>query len=95
MRWETPDLKQRSIKAVVDCLSSGDERIRLRAVALVVAMEAQNQSDQHKAVDVDQSSRNRFLEVAQQLGISTDIAAIPEAGASGSVATFVDYGASE
>lgn len=95
MRWETPDLKQRSIDAVTDCLSSGDERIRLRAVALVVAMEAQNQSDQHKAVDVDQSSRNRFLEVAQQLGISTDIASISEAGPSGSFAPVIDYGASE
>ncbi len=95
MRWETPNLRERSIEAVQDCLSSGDERIRLRAVALVVAMEAQNQSDQHKAVDVDQSSRNRFLEVAQQLGLATDIEQVSEVGASGGFATISNHGTDE
>ena len=65
---------RRLIKIIVDKESSNRE-VTIAAKALMAA-EAQNQSDEHTAAV--QSDRNRFLEVARQLGIEADFRLVAE-----------------
>ena len=65
---------RRLIKIIVDKESSNRE-VTTAAKALMSA-EAQNQSDEHTAAV--QSDRNRFLEVARQLGIEADFRLVTE-----------------
>lgn len=73
-RWFTDDLKAKAIQKLDEALESEDERIKIRAVKIVTDMEAQNQKDEHKVVDVELSARNAELDaLAADLGIATDL----------------------
>ncbi len=71
-RWPISDFKQRLILSMVkDAVDQSlSARDRARAAQILLSMESQNQSDEHTAAL--QSDRNRFLKVAQQLGIDAD-----------------------
>lgn len=78
-RWAIPDdVKQAAVKVLTKLMLDGNasSRDRNRAVETLLKMEAQNQSDEHTAAV--QSDRNRFLEVARQLGIDADFRLIAE-----------------
>ena len=55
--------------AIIGDKSSSNREI-ISAVKALISAEKQNQTDEHTAAL--QSDRNRFLEVAQQLGIDAD-----------------------
>lgn len=57
-------------RAVEDGLQSSDDRVKARALAIAVAMEKQNQADEHKAQDIDnQHRRDRLIALAARLGV--------------------------
>jgi hypothetical protein len=86
-RWVTDDLKALTINSLRSALQSGDARTELRAANIVAILEAQNQKDEHKAVDVAvESDGNRFLEIAERLGIDIDAESVSEAGANPNIA---------
>lgn len=58
-----------------------------QAIRSLLAAEAQNQKDEHLAAV--QSDRNRFLAIAERLGIDADIKRVTEVG-TGSGSTGVD-----
>jgi hypothetical protein len=62
------------IRITIDPESTNRERVA--AAKVLVAAESQNQKDEH--LTAVQSDRNRFLEVAQQLGIDADFRLISE-----------------
>lgn len=70
-RWLTSELKPIAIEAIRDGLLSDNLRTRMRASEIVLSMEAQNQRDEHKALD---EFSNRVLELASRFGI--DVASI-------------------
>lgn len=95
-RWLTTDeLKANALEAVQRGLNCGDKRAEQRAIANLLAMEAQNQKDEHKVVDVNVSTRHDKLPgIAADLGI--DLRALPDAtGQSESSVTDVDGTAAE
>lgn len=58
-------------RAVEDGLQSADDRVRVRALGIAVAMEKQNQSDEHKVIESDaQLRRDRLITLAARLGIN-------------------------
>ena len=65
---------ERLLRIIADKDSS--KREQLIAIKTIMAAEAQNQSDEHTAAV--QSDRNRFLEVARQLGIEADFRLVTE-----------------
>ena len=72
-RWPMPEafkeaIVKRLMKVVLD--KNATHREVTQAIKGLIAAEAQNQKDEHTAAL--QSDRNRFLEVAQQLGIDAD-----------------------
>ena len=70
MRWKTSDLREAMLERLEDDLRSDDARIRNAARKVVLAMEAQNQRDQHKVIDVRVSTRHDQLSrIAADLGI--------------------------
>lgn len=77
-RWPISDFKQRLILSMVkDAVDQSlSARDRARAAQILLSMESQNQSDEHTAAF--QSDRNRFLEVARQLGIEADFRLVTE-----------------
>lgn len=84
MRWKTSDLREAMMETLEDDLRSSDPRIRNAARRVVVAMEAQNQKDQHKVIDVRVSTRHDQLDgIAADLGIEASVIedAAREAGA--------------
>lgn len=72
-RWLTEDLKQRAIKTITMGLESTDERIRMRAAQCVIAMEAQNQKDEHRAPRKAQALDDEQLaSIARDVGVDPD-----------------------
>jgi hypothetical protein len=72
-RWPIPvDVKQAAIKVLTKIMldKTASNRDRNRAIEALMKLEAQNQTDEHTTAL--QSDRNRFLEVAQQLGIDAN-----------------------
>ena len=65
---------ERLLRIIADKESS--KREQLIAIKTLMTAEAQNQSDEHTAAV--QSDRNRFLEVARQLGIEADFRLVTE-----------------
>jgi phosphosulfolactate synthase (CoM biosynthesis protein A) len=69
-RWLTEPLKPQVIETLKSALTCGDVRAELRAAQILVAMESQNQNDEHKAVDVRVTTRHDRLDaIAADLGI--------------------------
>lgn len=78
-RWPIPEkfkefLINKLLKIALDDETTNRESIM--AAKALLAAEAQNQSDEHTAAV--QSDRNRFLEVARQLGIEADFRLVTE-----------------
>ncbi len=72
-RWPTQaSYRERCILRMMQILEDvkSSPREKVMAFKAILAAEAQNQKDEHTAAL--QSDRNRFLEVAQQLGIGAD-----------------------
>jgi uncharacterized Ntn-hydrolase superfamily protein len=73
-RWLTDDLKGEAIEAIRRGLRSGDDRAEQSAVRSLIAMEAQNQKDEHKVIDVRVETRNDELSgIAADLGIDISL----------------------
>ena len=69
-RWLTEDLKADAIAAIKRGMKCGDDRAEQTAVRSLIAMEAQNQKDEHKVIDVRVTTRNDQLAgIAADLGI--------------------------
>ncbi len=73
-RWLTESQKPDAMKAIQAGLNSADERVRQTAVKNLIAMEAQNQKDQHAEI---KDFAERVLAIAIELGI--DVGAIGDA----------------
>lgn len=84
MRWKTSKLRETMLENLDQDLASNDPRIRNAARKIVIAMEAQNQKDQHKVIDVRVSTQHDQLDgIAADLGIEASVIedAAREAGA--------------
>ena len=70
-RWEIPEeFRDVIVGRLRDIIMESDEATALKAIAEVRHMEAQNQKDEHKIVDVSISARNDRLDaIAADLGI--------------------------
>ena len=70
MRWNTSTLREAMLEKLPDDLRSDDPRIRNAARKVVLEMEAQNQKDEHKVIDVRVVTRNDQLPaIAAELGV--------------------------
>jgi hypothetical protein len=77
-RWLTNDLKTDALAAIKRGLNCGDDRAEQTAVRNLIAMEAQNQKDEHKVIDVRVQTRHDELAgIAADLGI--EVGAIQDA----------------
>lgn len=75
-RWKIN--RDKAADEVNALLSSTDERIKARALAIAVAMESQNQKDEHKVLDVRVQIRHDQLPgIAADLGV--DFALVEDA----------------
>lgn len=66
-RWLTDDLKELAVEACRMGLASRDPRAQQSALRNLIAMEQQNQKDEHLEAN---EFRNRVLELASRLGIA-------------------------
>ena len=74
MRWDTSALREAMIDKLPDDLRSDDPRVRNAARKVVLEMEAQNQRDEHKVIDVRVQTRNDELAgIAADLGIEVGL----------------------
>lgn len=77
-RWLTEGLKEDAIAAIKRGLNCGDDRAEQTAVRNLIAMESQNQKDEHKVIDVRVQTRHDELAgIAADLGI--EVGAIEDA----------------
>jgi hypothetical protein len=61
-------------RAVADGLTSPDDRVKMRALSIAVAMERQNQADEHKVLDIgNQWDRDRLAAIASELGVDESL----------------------
>lgn len=92
MRWNTSDLRAAMLEKLPDDLRSMDPRIRNAARKVVLEMEAQNQRDEHKVIDVRVQTRNDQLPgIAADLGI--EVGLIEDAARKADSSTGADEGA--
>lgn len=85
MRWNTSTLREAMIEKLPDDLRSDDPRIRNAARKVVLEMEAQNQRDDHKVIDVRVVTRNGQLPgIAAELGVDFRLIESAARNASGS-----------
>jgi len=84
-RWPIPhEYKEVMIKQLMRVIANPNSQRDLeRAAKLLMAAEAQNQADEHDETRVDEQ-RNRFFEVAEQLGIGNSVGRISSRPADGS-----------
>jgi hypothetical protein len=80
--WDVGHLKPKAISVVENALDSTDDRVRIRALEIVLKMVEQNRK--REQLSGIQSDRNRFLEIAQRLGIGQRIERIDGSGTGGS-----------
>ena len=89
-RWPIkPEYREVLVKRLIKVIASPDSTNReaTAAAKALIAAESQNQKDEQTTVL--QSDRNRFLEIAQRLGISQRIERIDRDG-TGSSGAIVD-----
>ena len=88
-RWPiSEDVKQRLVERLATvAFENPDDQIAIKAASVLKSMEQQNQKDEQTAVV--QSDRNRFLEIAQRLGIAHRVERIERIG-TGSIIEPVD-----
>ena len=78
MRWNIPDeYKQAVVRRMVAIVADQTTTNREATAAgrVIISAEAQNQTDEHEIERTESAdeSRNRFLEVANRLGIGTNV----------------------
>ena len=81
-RWDIkPEYKSALVRRLVAIIANPDSTARevTSASRALIAAEAQNQSDEHSEEQIDEQ-RNRFLAVAERLGLETTIEQLPERG---------------
>jgi hypothetical protein len=80
-RWEIDDsFRDLIVSRLRTVIEEGDDEIALKAIAESRHMEAQNQRDEHKALDEFQ---NRVIELADRFGIDISAARIGEQASGG------------
>ena len=62
-RWVTDGLKEDAMQTILDGLQSSDMRIRIRASEIVLAMESQNQKDEHHRAIIELAAIRHRLSV--------------------------------
>ena len=74
-RWEIPeDFRGLIVDRLRDVIENGDDEIALKAIAEARHLEAQNQKDEHKVIDVHVSARlNQLDALAADLGIEVGV----------------------
>ena len=73
-RWDTDPRKSKAMETIDAALSDPDPKIALRAVAILKDMEAQNQRDEHKLIDVNVATRHdQVALLAADLGIEISV----------------------
>ena len=74
-RWLTDDQKPLAMERIRDILeNSEDDRAVARALSILVQMESQNQTDEHKIVDVSIARRHAELDaIAADLGVEIGV----------------------
>jgi regulator of RNase E activity RraB len=82
-RWLTDDLKPAALDAIRRGMESGDPRAEQTAVRNLLAMEAQNQKDEHAKVD---EFNERILSIARRCGVNVDLFGFGEETAGGAEA---------
>ena len=83
-RWDIkPEYKSALVRRLVAIIANPNSTARevTSASRALIAAEAQNQSDEHSDEQIDEQ-RNRFLAVAERLGLETTIEQLPETGSS-------------
>ena len=74
VRRRYPINAKRAAEVVNDALESEDDRVRMRAATIAAMMEAQNQRDEHKVLDVRVQIRHDQLPgIAADLGIPLSV----------------------
>lgn len=85
-RWNTP--KELVEQAVVNALMSGDDRAAASAARVAIAMEAMNQRDEHKAIDVTlHIRRDEVAAIASEFGVEVSVIEDAERSARGGDST--------
>ena len=90
-RWPIPDSSREDIVLEMLRIVGNDaagERAKIMAAKTLVAMDTLNQKDEH--VSQLQSDRNRFLEIAERLGIRENPAGILTDGTDDNSAVVID-----
>ena len=75
-RWLTDDHKPAAMEAIEAGLKSADDRVRQSALRNLIAMESQNQKDEHQQAN---EFISRVIELANRLGIDVGAAGGGEA----------------
>ena len=75
-RWLTDEHKPAAMDAIAQGLQSQDDRVRQSALRNLIAMESQNQKDEHHKAE---EFVTRILELADRLGV--DVGALEGGGA--------------
>lgn len=84
-RWDIKqEYKDAAVRRLMRIIAnpSSSNREATAAIKALITAESQNQSDDNRDEQIDER-RNRFLDIAKELGITTHIEQIPEAGSSG------------
>lgn len=84
-RWDIkPEYKDALIQQLMFVIAdpASSKREKVSASRALIAAEAQNQSDEQRDEQIDEE-RNRFLDIAEKLGINTTIEQLPEARGNG------------
>lgn len=79
-RWDIPaEVKERLVSRLAEIADENpDDELAIKAINALRMMEAQNQKDEQAAVL--QSDRNRFLEIAERLGLGGTVGRVAESG---------------
>ena len=76
--WDSDGLKPQALAVVESALESHDARVRIRAVEIILKMVEQNRK--REQLTGIQSDRNRFLAIAERLGIGAAPERVAEGG---------------
>jgi hypothetical protein len=80
-RWNIkPEYKDALVRRLIAIVADPNSTSReaTQASNALMKAESQNQADEHRNEQVDEE-RNRFLDIAERLGIATTVRQLPEA----------------
>ena len=93
-RWEIPeDFRTAIVTRLQDLVLSDDDEIALKAIAEARHLEAQNQKDEHKIIDVRVHRKlSELAGIASELGIDVDLVANAERASAGGIGRLEGHG---